>query len=103
MLVAIATDTNKEDSPVSPVFGRSKFFALYDTSEKDLVFIENPGASQERGAGISAAQTLIDKKVEKVYCGNIGPNAKNAISEDGIKIEIVNDESVKDIINSLEK
>lgn len=103
MKVAISIDSRGEDATVSEVFGRCKFFALYDTSSKDLSFIDNPGFSQQRGAGIAAAQTLIQNKVIQVYCGNIGPNAEIAVSGGNISVNIVKDKTVKDIINSLKK
>lgn len=103
MKIAISTDSKEESATVAEVFGRCKFFALYDTSSKDLSFIDNPGFSQQRGAGIAAAQTLIENKVVKVYCGNIGPNAENAVSGGNIVVDIVKDKTVKDIINSLKK
>lgn len=103
MKVAISVDDKQDSAPVSEVFGRCKFFALYDISSKKLTYIENPGVSQQRGAGILAAQTLIDNKVEKVYCGNIGPNAENALTDGNIKVDIVTDKTVKDLITAFKK
>jgi len=103
MKVAISVDEKQDNVTTSKVFGRCKFFALYDTSSRKLSYIDNPGASQQRGAGISAAQTLIDEKVVKVYCGNVGPNAENALSGGNILVEVVNDKTVKDLIADLKK
>ena len=104
MKIAISTDSAKNDASVAEVFGRCKFFALYDTSSKKLTFLDNPGASQERGSGVSAAQTLIDNKVVKVYCTNVGPNAENVLNEGNILIDIVKeDKTVKDLISGLKK
>jgi predicted Fe-Mo cluster-binding NifX family protein len=99
MKVAVCTDSKSEDARISDVFGRCKFFALFDKDSKDLSFIENPGFSQQRGAGVVAAQTLIDNDVSKVYCGNVGPNAEDALKSGNIRIEIVKDKTVKELVS----
>ncbi|MBN2015220.1 NifB/NifX family molybdenum-iron cluster-binding protein [Candidatus Dojkabacteria bacterium] len=103
MKLAICVDEKGENAEVSEVFGRCNFFAVYDTLAENLTFIENPGASQQRGAGIAAAQTLLDNKVEKVYCVNIGPNTQQAVTQGNIKIELVKNQTIKDILKDIQK
>ena len=88
MKVALCVDEDRRDAKISDVFGRCRYFAVYDTGDKDLKFIENHGDDASRGAGIKAGQLLIDKKVERVYCSHIGPNAERIIKGGNIYIEI---------------
>lgn len=101
MKIAICTDGDKKDSEVSDVFGRCRYFGLYDTDDKSLKFVKNPGDGAARGAGIKAGQLLINEKVDKVYCGNIGPNAERVIKGGNIDIEISQGKTVKEIIKNL--
>jgi len=101
MKIAICVDGSEEKAKVSDVFGRCKYFAVYDSESEKLEFIKNPGDGASRGAGISAGQVLIDRKIEKVYCSNIGPNAERILSQGGIENEVVKEKSVKEIINEL--
>ena len=101
MKVAICVDENNEEAQISEVFGRCKYFAIYDTESKKLEFIQNPGDGASRGAGISAGQILIDKDVEKLYCADIGPNAERILKHGNIKIEVIQGKSVEEIISEL--
>lgn len=102
MKILIPADTkNPEDSP-SRVFGRSKYFAIYDTDTEEIKYIKNPGNQKARGAGMSASQIAIDQGVEKVVAERIGPNAKDVLDQGGIQTEIksVENQSIKELFKS---
>jgi predicted Fe-Mo cluster-binding NifX family protein len=101
MLIAISTDEDQKSSPVSAIFGRCGFFALFDTEEQSLEFVKNPGAEAARGAGVLAGQLLIDKGVKRVYTGNVGPNAKRVLDSGDIKVELVSGKTVEDVIEGM--
>ena len=69
----------------------------------DIEFVDNPGNSQSRGAGMSAAQFVVDQGVANVISGNIGPNAKNVLINAGIKIDIKEKVPLKTILEELSK
>ena len=50
--------------------------------------IPNPGAQAGGGAGISAAQAIIDAGTDAVITGNCGPNAIGVLSQSGIKVHV---------------
>lgn len=66
-------------------FGRCDYFQIYDTESKELVAFENEGKTARGGAGIAAAQQLLEKKVEVVITGNLGPNAFMILEKAKIK------------------
>ena len=78
------------ESPVSSHFGRSPYFAIYDTDSGELRFIENPMANAPRGAGSgTAVRVVASNGVSLVIVSNIGPKAVTALRSLGIEIRYV--------------
>ena len=94
-------DSKQESGLVSNIFGRAKYFALYDTESKELTFMDNPGASQPRGAGVAAVQAVADKGAKKVIAGHVGPNAAQALESNGIEFSPVGDKTLKQVTDTL--
>ncbi len=87
MRVAITADVNSENSPVSMVFGRCAYYAIYDTATGRLEFVPNPGGMAARGAGVQAGQFLIEQGVQMVITGGmVGPNASMVLDQAGIQV-----------------
>jgi predicted Fe-Mo cluster-binding NifX family protein len=86
MVFAVPMDEKSKEAEISAVLGRSAYFALYDTENGSLEFIDNPGASEPRGAGVAAANVLAAAGVEKVVTNHVGPNAQSALEAAGIEI-----------------
>ena len=76
MKVAFPTESDSIKSRIDARFGRSNYFVIVDSNtEKPIKSIANPAANVAGGAGIEAAQTLLNEKIEAVIAPNIGPNA----------------------------
>ncbi len=87
MKVAITADVADENSPVSMVFGRCAYYAIYDTETNRLDFVPNPGAMIPRGAGVQAGQFLVEQGVQMLITGGMtGPNATMVLNQAGIRI-----------------
>ncbi len=87
MRVAITADVNNESSPVSMVFGRCAYYAIYDTTTDRLDFVPNPGGMMARGAGVQAGQFLLEQGVQMVITGGmVGPNASMVLGQAGIQV-----------------
>ncbi|MBZ4647645.1 MAG: hypothetical protein JG777_3134 [Clostridia bacterium] len=67
-------------------FGRCNYFVIYDTEDSSVKAIENKGQMSGGGAGIAAAQQIIDEGVDVVITGNVGPNAFNLFKNSDIKV-----------------
>ena len=89
MKICISATGDNLDSSVDPRFGRAAYFLVGDSKEEDFEAIKNEATAMMRGAGISAAQKVVNKKVETVITGNIGPNAYNVLNSAGVKIYTV--------------
>lgn len=86
MKIAIAASNKILDSLVDPRFGRCPYFLIVDSETEKFEAIENTAGQAFRGAGISAAQMIVNKGVGAVIAGNFGPNAVNVLRSSGIKI-----------------
>ncbi len=104
MRVAITADLADENSPVSMIFGRCAYYAIYDTSTDKLEFIPNPGGMMPRGAGVQAGQFLIEQGVQMVVtAGVVGPNASMVLAQAGIQVINSFRGTVRDAIETIKK
>lgn len=88
MKIAVSTEKGGLDDMVFPVFGRCQTFTIVEADKeiKGSSVISNPAMSAAGGAGIMAAQAIIDKGVNAVITGNCGPNAYRIFLQAGIKL-----------------
>ncbi|HUV76127.1 MAG TPA: NifB/NifX family molybdenum-iron cluster-binding protein [Dehalococcoidales bacterium] len=86
MKIAISATGSTLDAEVDPRFGRCQCFVIANPETIEFEAIDNSSAMAAGGAGISAAQMIVDKGVEAVITGNCGPNAYQVLSAAGIKV-----------------
>jgi len=88
MRLIISAQEPSPDGPVDRRFGRSSWLVSVDSETGKWKAFENPGASQSGGAGVAAAQFVIDQKAEVVISGDFGPHAAGAFRVAGIKMRL---------------
>ena len=98
MKIAIPVDEKALESSVCASFGRTPYFLIYDIETKESIFIDNSAAASTGGAGIKAAQTIVDNKVNALLTPRCGQNAAAVIKSADIKIFKTASASVKDNI-----
>lgn len=103
MKIAISATGKTLDSLMDLKFGRCQYFLIYDPENKQVSCRENKGQLSEGGAGIAAAQQLIDEKVDLVITGSLGPNAFELINKAGIKAYRGENVSIKNILDKHDK
>ena len=86
MKIAFSSTGKDMTSTLDPRFGRCAYFVFYDKDTGDLEVASNDGASASGGAGIAAAQQIINKSVDVLITGAVGPNAFNGLKASGIKV-----------------
>lgn len=86
MKICICSTGPDLNSQISPVFGRSPYFLIYDLDTEKFKAIPNPSFQMGRGAGVAAFQMVVSEKVSAVICGNFGPNAFSLLQMAGVKI-----------------
>ncbi len=100
MRICVATNKGGLDDQVSTVFGRCQKFTIVDVEDKEIKNVEiedNKSADAMGGAGIQAAQFIIDKKADAVIAGNYGPNAFPILQQAGVDA-IIAQGNVKEIV-----
>ena len=62
----IAIPVNEDQQTICPSFGRTPFFALWDSQNQETLYLDNSAAASQGGAGIKAAQLLVDNGAEAI-------------------------------------
>jgi len=86
MKICITSSDLNLNSPVDSRFGRAQYFLILDEKGNLEETISNPGVLASGGAGIAAAQKIIDQGVKILITGNIGPNALGVLETTNIQI-----------------
>lgn len=100
MKLAIPANEKDINSEVCMSFGRAPFYLFYDTENDQAEFIINEAANAPGGAGIKAAQTIVDKKADVLLTPRCGENAAQVIVAAGIKMYKTNAGSLKENIEA---
>jgi predicted Fe-Mo cluster-binding NifX family protein len=78
MKLIISAQNSSLESQVDSRFGRSPWLILFDTETSQWEAFQNPGVTQSGGAGVAAAQFVVDQGADVVISGDFGPNASRA-------------------------
>ncbi len=100
MKIALPVDEKNIDTTVCPSFGRAPYFLIYDTESNDYLFYDNQAASSQGGAGIKAAQSLLDNQVSFLLTPRCGENAAQVLNTGGVKLYKTISESAMENINA---
>lgn len=79
MKIAISSTGNTPESVMDQRFGRAAYLIIMDTETLEFESINNAASASTGGAGVASAQTIVDKGVDVLITGNVGPNAMNVL------------------------
>jgi len=100
MKIIITSTGDSLDSELDQRFGRAEMFILYNTDDDSFSVIDNKQNIESlSGAGIQAAQNIINSGAEAVITTNCGPNAFRVLSTAGVKVFSSKGGKIKDIID----
>jgi len=103
MKVAVTSTGPGLDSPLDQRFGRARHLLVIDLPQRTVTPIDNQaGMGAAQGAGIQAAQTLIDHKAEALITGHCGPKAFRALRAANIDVYLAGEGSVADALDRFE-
>ncbi|NCC76481.1 MAG: dinitrogenase iron-molybdenum cofactor biosynthesis protein [Clostridia bacterium] len=86
MRVIVTSTGSTIDSQMDPRFGRAEYFLIVDTDTMKTTAIDNASRHASGGAGIAAAQAIIDARVDALVTGHLGPNALNVLRDTKIAL-----------------
>ena len=99
MKIAVTSQGSALSSELDPRFGRARYFVVVDTGSGEFTSHDN-GSNLEavQGAGVQAAQGVIDLGVGAVITGNVGPKAAAALEAGSVKVYKQNWGTVREAI-----
>lgn len=103
MRIVIPAEDKNMDSGVCPSFGRTPYFLVYNTDEEKAEFIENPASKATGGAGVLAAQEVVDLNPEILLTPRCGENAGKVLKGADIKIYKSINKTLKENIEEFKK
>lgn len=99
MKIAISAEGNGLESNLDLRFGRASGFIIYDLETDEFSYIDNEqNLNAVQGAGIQAAQCIVDEDVEALITGYCGPKAYKVLEAVDVKIYTCEKDSIKNVI-----
>lgn len=104
MKLAVTAGGPDLSSPLDARFGRARYLVLVDTPFRTVESVDNKaGVNAAEGAGIQAAQNVIDHKAEAVITGNCGPKAFRALAAAGITVYLAPNGTVSEAVDRFDR
>ena len=92
MRIVVSANGMDLDAQASPVLGRCPVYVFVDLESADenhsMAFeaVDNPALGAAGGAGIQAAQFVVERGAKAVISGNVGPNAFGVLQAAGVPV-----------------
>lgn len=100
MRIIVSAEGETLDAPASPVFGRCPVYILVDSETMEHEAVPNPAMNQGGGAGIQAAQFVVERGAQAVLTGHLGPNAFDVLTAAGIPGYLVPEGTVRQAVEA---
>jgi predicted Fe-Mo cluster-binding NifX family protein len=89
MRIAVSSQGEDLQAQVDPRFGRAPTFLMVETETMSFQVIKNSqGVNLRQGAGIQAAQNVVQHKPDVVLTGNCGPKAFRVLQAGGVAVVV---------------
>lgn len=99
MKIAITSSGETLESKVDLRFGRATGFIIYNLENDSYKAVDNAqNLNAMQGAGIQAAQNVVNEDVDAIITGHCGPKAFMVLNNAGVKIYTGAEGTVKEVI-----
>lgn len=98
MRIVVTAEGAGLDAPASPVFGRCAHYVFVDTDTMLGEAVENPARGAPGGAGIQAAQFIVERGAQAVVTGQVGPNAMGVFQAAGVPVYLFSGGTVRQAV-----
>ena len=104
MKIAITSTGKTKESAADPRFGRARYFLIFDADTHEYEVVDNSiSLEAPQGAGIQAAETIIDKGAKILITGHCGPKAFRVLTGAGVVVYTGASASVEEEIGRFTK
>ena len=87
MKIAVTSTGESVTATLDPRFGRAKLFLIYETEDGSLSALDNlESRESQQGAGVRAAERLVQEDVSAVLTGHCGPKAFQVLRAAGVLV-----------------
>jgi predicted Fe-Mo cluster-binding NifX family protein len=100
MRIVVTSTGSGLDAPTSPVFGRCPTYIFVDTETMQFEAVENPALTSGGGAGVQAAQFVVERGAQAVVTGNVGPNAFAVLQSAGVPAYLFEGGTVREAVEA---
>ena len=100
MKIAVTSNGPELDAQASPVFGRCPWYLFVDSDTMEVEALENPATGAASGAGIQAAQFVVEQGADVVLSGNVGPNAFDIFRSADVPVYVSEGETVREAVQA---
>jgi predicted Fe-Mo cluster-binding NifX family protein len=100
MRIVVSSQGESLEAQASPVFGRCPSYLFVDTETMTFEVLPNPAMNQGGGAGIQAAQFVVNRGAEAVLSGNLGPNAFDVLQAAGVPGYLISGGTVREAVEA---
>jgi predicted Fe-Mo cluster-binding NifX family protein len=99
MKIAISATGPDINAPFDPRFGRGANFIFVDAETGEWEGHPNAAVNAGGGAGIQAAQFVVEHGAQAVVSGNFGPNAFATLKAAGLRMFIAREGTVQELVD----
>ena len=98
MKIVVTANGAGFDAPSSPIFGRCPVYVFVDTDSMESESVDNPAMNASGGAGIQAAQFVVERGAQAVVSGNLGPNAADVLQAANVPLYFFDGGTVREAV-----
>lgn len=103
MRIVVSAEGEGLDARASHVFGRCPTYVFVETDSMESETMNNPAIDEASGAGIQAAQFVVEQGAEAVITGNVGPNAYNVLQASGTPVYLLEGGTVREVLEAYDR
>jgi predicted Fe-Mo cluster-binding NifX family protein len=100
MRIAVSAQGDTLEASASPVFGRCPTYIFVDSETMEFEAVPNEAMNLGGGAGIRAAQFVVNRGAQAVLTGNLGPNAYDVLQAAGVPGYLVPEGTVRQAVEA---
>lgn len=102
-IVVVPSEGPALSSPVSPMFGRSRYFLIINLKNGTVKAVQNRFRLETHAVGLRVAHLLLNEKAGIVIAKRIGPEPFRNLNARGIRIYVGNPTTVEDAVRQLKR